>query len=205
MYGQPVGRQHAESRAEIDRQPIVAGELDATDAYQRIKTTVHGEIATEIALARKEVVAQREAVIREASLISGQKLDVAAERLEAGLASRGLPYIGPEKEVFCHMVVKLRRVIGTGPEVLDGHETQAEPDFPVLVVDLGDLDLAARHVRIDDARRCGIAVCGFSTFWSFERNSAQPLSINIAQAAPVKRSRRLGLSILPTPHCHRGS
>ena len=73
---------------------LISGEIHATDATQQVEPTVHGEIATEIDLARKEVVAQREAVIREASLISGQKLDVAAEGLETGSAGRGLPEVG---------------------------------------------------------------------------------------------------------------
>src|SRR6478735_12652179 len=156
MYGQPVGRQHAVTRAEVDRQMIVSGELHISDATQQIKTTVHGELATEKDLAREEVVAQRDAVIREASLISGQKLDVAAEGLEARPAGRGLPQVGAEKEVFCHMIVELRGVGGIGAEVLDGHETEARAELPVLVVDLRCLYLATGHVRIDDTRWRGI-------------------------------------------------
>src|SRR3954465_4099342 len=107
MNREPIGRQDAVSRAQVDRQPIVAGELHATDATQQVETTVHGELATEKDLAREEVVAQGEAVIREASLISGQKLDVATERLEAGLSGGRLADIRPEEEIFCHMVGNL--------------------------------------------------------------------------------------------------
>src|SRR5262245_31534371 len=98
MNRQPVGRQHAVARAEVDRQPLISGEFDAADATQQIETTVHGELATDEDLARKEVVAQREAVIRETSLISGQQFDVAAERLETGFSRSGLPEIRAEEE-----------------------------------------------------------------------------------------------------------
>src|SRR5262245_61849869 len=107
MYRQPVGGQHAETRAEVESQPVVAGELHAPDPTHHIETTVHGGVATEKDLARQEVVAQREAVVRETSLISGQQLDVATQRLETGFSGGRLPDIGTEEEIFCHMVGEL--------------------------------------------------------------------------------------------------
>src|SRR5678816_2381706 len=135
MYRQLVGGQHAVSRAEVERQPVIAGEVHASNAYQYIETTVHGGVATEIDLARQEVVAQREAVIREASLISRQQFDVAAEVLETGPAGGRLTNIRAEEEVFCHVVGDLARVHRVGAEVLDGEESGAQADLPVLVVD----------------------------------------------------------------------
>src|SRR5688572_9619455 len=119
MYGQPVGGQYAVTRAEVDGQPVVSGEVHASNATQYIETAVHGGPATEKDLARQEVVAQREAVIREASLISGQQFDVAREGLETGPPGGGLPDVGAEKEVFCHMVGEHCRIGGIGAEILD--------------------------------------------------------------------------------------
>src|SRR5688572_13604562 len=150
MYGQPVGRQHAEARAQVEGQPVVAGELHATDPAHHVETTVHGEIATEKYLARQEVVAQREAVVRETSLISGQQLDVAAQRLEAGLSGGGLAQIGPEEEIFCHMVGELPGIGRVGTKILDGNEAGAHADLPILIVDLGCLYLATSDVGLDD-------------------------------------------------------
>ncbi len=160
MYGQPVGRQHAETRAEVERQPVVTGEVHAAYACQDIETTVHGGVATEKDLARQEVVAQREAVIREASLISGQQFDLATEVLEARPAGSGLPQVGAEKEIFCHMVGEHSGIGGIGAEILDRQETEARADFPVLVVDPGCLYLATGHVRFDDARRRAVRILG---------------------------------------------
>src|SRR4051812_19040548 len=97
MQCQPVSRQDAEARAKIQREPVVTRELHAADSHQRVKTTVHGGLATKEDLARKEVVAQREAVIRELPLISAKQLDVAAQRLETGASGRGPAQI-PAKE-----------------------------------------------------------------------------------------------------------
>src|SRR5436190_15239015 len=128
MYRQPVGGQNAEARAEVDRQPAVTGEVHASNATQNIETTVHGGVATEKDLARQEVVAQREAVVREAPLISGQQLDLAAEVLEAGSAGSCLPQVGAEEEVFCHVVGDLPREALVGAEVLDRDESGAQAD-----------------------------------------------------------------------------
>src|SRR5678816_4745416 len=44
---QPVGGQHAEARAEVEGQPVVAGKVHTSNAPQDIETAVHGGVATE--------------------------------------------------------------------------------------------------------------------------------------------------------------
>src|SRR6478736_4968185 len=100
---QPVRRQIALPGAEIHRETLVSREFRAADAAQQIQGTVHGEVATDIHLARKDVVAQREAVVRETPLIVGKQLNIAAEGLVAGLAGLGTAETGLEEDVFCHM------------------------------------------------------------------------------------------------------
>src|SRR6187402_571583 len=101
---QPVRRQNAISGAEIHGETLVSREFRAADAAQQVQRTVHGEVATDIHLAWKNVVAQREVVIRETPLSIGKQFDIAAEGLVAGLAGLRAAETGLEKDVFCHMV-----------------------------------------------------------------------------------------------------
>src|SRR5262245_4140359 len=56
----PVGRKNAIPGAEAHREILVAGEIHAADAAQKIEATRHGEVATEKHLTRQEVVAEGE-------------------------------------------------------------------------------------------------------------------------------------------------
>src|SRR5882724_2819934 len=83
---EPVRGQHPVAAAEVHREVIVACELGAADATQKIEGARHGAAPTDEGLAREQVVAQGDVVVREASLIVRKQLNTAAEGLKARAA-----------------------------------------------------------------------------------------------------------------------
>ena len=155
IASQSVGR-IAVPGPEVHGEMLVTRELRAADTAQQVKRAVHGEAATEIHLAWKQVVPQRQAVIRESPLSVRKQLHVAAQGLVAGLAGLGPADIGLEEEVFCDVVRGANAIDIAGAEVLDGQRAEIGADLDVLGVDGRDLDLAPLHFRLDDAgRRAG--------------------------------------------------
>src|SRR5579871_6284749 len=61
----PVGRQDTVAGTEVHGEAIVARELGAADSAHQIESARQGDASTEKGLARKEVVAEGEIVIRE--------------------------------------------------------------------------------------------------------------------------------------------
>src|SRR5271170_788435 len=65
VHCQPVRRHHAVTGAEVRGELRIAGEIGAADAAENKKGARHGVAATDKGLARQEVVAQGQIVIRE--------------------------------------------------------------------------------------------------------------------------------------------
>src|SRR5450759_1621069 len=153
----PVRRQNAVATAEVHREFAVAGKIRAADTAEQIKSAGHGCIAAEKHLARKEVVAEREVVIREVPLSGRNELDI-AQSLEARASGERAPKRALEEEVLADVIRGSEAVDRIGAKVLDRQRTVLHAKFDILRLDFGHLDLAALDLRVDHARRVGIAV-----------------------------------------------
>src|SRR5262245_20262938 len=156
VHGEPIERHQSHPDAEIDREPIVAGELRLADPADDVGLRVHRAILTDEVLARENVVAERHVIVGILALGFREQLRSAAQTLEA--RELGVGFAGREldEEAF-------RDVIGESPardrvdaEVLDADLPERNSDLEVLGVDLRHLDLAPGDVRLDDRRLRGI-------------------------------------------------
>src|SRR4051794_7786246 len=116
---QPIRRQHAVAATEVHRKAVVARELRGTDAAEKIESSRQGVTATNKGLAREEVVAQADVVIRELPLSAGKQLNIAAQGLKAGAARIGTAVFALEEEVFGDVIGGRQTVGVIGAEVLD--------------------------------------------------------------------------------------
>src|SRR2546423_14328768 len=80
---EPIRGQYPVAAAEVHREAVVARELGAADAAQKVERARHGAAPTDEGLAWEQVVAQGDIVVREAPLIARKQLNIAAESLKA--------------------------------------------------------------------------------------------------------------------------
>src|SRR5262249_11588732 len=150
---EPVGRQYPIAAPEVHRETIVAGELRSTNAPQKIEGARQGSAATDEGLAREQVVAQRNVVVREASLSWRKQLNIAAEGLEARAARIGATVFALKEEVLGHVIGNGRPVGILGSEVLDGQKSVVDADLDVRAADVRHLDFAPLDLRVHHAGR----------------------------------------------------
>src|SRR5579862_597178 len=152
VHSQPVPRHHAVPGTEVHRELRVPAEIGAADAAEEIESARHGDAATDKGLARQEVVAQREVVIREAPLSFRKQRDVPAQHLVAGASGGGASPFALKEEVLGYVIGGGKPVDRMGAEILDRECPVVGPELDVGAADLRHLDRAARHLRLDDAR-----------------------------------------------------
>ncbi len=152
MKRQPVRRHHTIAGTKIHRELLIPAEIGTADSADEIKRARHGAAATDKGLARQEVVAQREVVIREASLRLGKQLDL-AQGFEAGLAGTGTGHLALEEEVLGDVVGEGDAVRRVAAEILDRDDAVVGAQLEIGAVDPRYLDLATRDLRLDHPRR----------------------------------------------------
>src|SRR5579864_604636 len=155
---EPVGGHHPVAAPEVHGEAVVARELRRANATDKIEGARHGVTPTEEGLAREQVVAQRDVIVREVPLSWGKQLYIAAEGLEAGAPGIRAAVFAQEEEVLGYVIGRRQSVGVLGAEVLDRDESIIDPDLDVRAPDPGDFDLAPLDFGIDHAGRSGVRV-----------------------------------------------
>src|ERR1700733_14184386 len=131
VHGDPVRRQNAITAPEVHRELAVAGKISAADAAQDIKRTCHGDLATQENLARKEVVAERQVVVREVSLRGRKEVNV-AQGLEARAARLRATERALKEKVFADVIGRREAVHRIGAKVFDRQGAVLDANFDVV-------------------------------------------------------------------------
>src|SRR5690606_5246179 len=135
-----------------DREAIVARELRAPHPADQIQRRVERTIAADEALARQQVVAERDVIVGILPLRLCEQLRSAREPLVAGGLGIALPARGLDEEALCYVICEARADDGIHAEVLDAELAGVDADLEVLRVDVSRVDLPALELGLDDRR-----------------------------------------------------
>src|SRR5581483_6218821 len=214
-HRQPVERQDLVAPADVHREFLVAAELGPAHSREDIEAARHGMLPAEERLARQEVVTHSQIVVRELPLTLGEQLDVAAQGLEAGAPGGGPAELGPQEEVFRHVIGEIHAVGRMGAEVLDRDHAEMRADLEVRALDPRcsrppPLDFGTdgrrRNLRATGAVR-RLLLRGFRAYLLPCRPDLGAMAAPVLDrgAARQREERRSGQKNTPNPSFHSSS
>ena len=152
VKGQPIRDYDPLADSKIQRKLILLRELHIAQAHGDVELRVECPAAAQKYLARQDVVAQVQVVIREVPPSIADYRDIRNFVLEAGGAGLGARHEAFEENVLRHVIGRAHAIDRIDTEILDAQRAEIGAQFEVLGLDLRYLDFPAVDLGFDDRR-----------------------------------------------------